>query len=338
MKAVGLLKYLPITHPDALLDLDLPKPRPKGRDLLVAVKAISVNPIDCKVRAPREQVEAQPRVLGWDACGVIEAVGPEATLFKSGNEVFYAGDITRQGSNSEYQLIDERIAGHKPRKLPFAQAAALPLTAITAWESLFDRLRISRTGQDRGKRLLIIGGAGGVGSIATQLAKRIARLNVIATASRPESAAWCRDMGADEVIDHHGDLAVQLQAKGIEGVEFIFCCNDTDQHFPAFAQVILPQGVVCAIADSARPVDLTPLKAKSAGFVWESMFTRSRFHTPDMIEQHRILNRVADLVDGGEIRSTLNAVLGRIDSATLKQAHAMIESGRSIGKLVLEGF
>ncbi|MGH8460880.1 MAG: zinc-binding alcohol dehydrogenase family protein [Stenotrophobium sp.] len=338
MKAVGLLKYLPIENPESLLDLDLPKPQPQGRELLVAVRAISVNPIDCKQRAPKPKIEAQPRVLGWDASGVIEAVGPEVTLFKPGNEVFYAGDITRQGSNSEYQLIDERIVGHKPRKLSFAQAAALPLTAVTAWESLFDRLRISRTGLDRGKRLLVIGGAGGVGSIAIQLAKRIGRLTVIATASRPETVAWCREMGADEVIDHRGDLAAQLKARGIDGAEYVFCCNDTDQHFPAFASVTLPQGTVCGIVDCARPVDMTALKAKSIGFIWESMFTRSRFGTPDMVEQHKILNRIADLVDGGEIRSTLNAVLGRINAATLKQAHASVESGRSIGKLVLEGF
>lgn len=338
MKAVGLLRYLPIEHPESLLDLDLVKPAPQGRDLLVAVRAVSVNPIDCKQRFPKDKIEEQPRVLGWDACGVVEAVGPEATLFKPGNEVFYAGDITRQGSNSEYQLIDERIVGHKPRKLNFAQAAAMPLTAITAWESLFDRLRISRAGQDRGKRLLVIGGAGGVGSIAIQLAKRVARLSVIATASRPESVAWCREMGADEVIDHQGYITAQLKDKGVEAVDWILCCNDTDAHFAAMAVAIQPQGLICALVDSVQPHDLTLLKAKSAGLVWESMFTRSRFRTPDMVEQHKILNRVADLVDGGEIRSTLGAVLGRIDAATLKQAHASIESGRSIGKLVLEGF
>ncbi|HWU68368.1 MAG TPA: zinc-binding alcohol dehydrogenase family protein [Stenotrophobium sp.] len=338
MKAVGLLRYLPIEQPESLLDLELPRPQPRGRDLLVAVKAVSVNPIDCKQRAPKDKIESEPRVLGWDASGVVEAVGPEVTLFRPGNEVYYAGDITRAGSNSEYQLVDERIVGHKPRKLSFAQAAALPLTALTAWESLFDRLRVSRTGQDRGKRLLVIGGAGGVGSIAIQLAKRVARLTVIATASRPETVAWCKDMGADEVIDHRGDLAGQLRAQGVDGVEYLFCCNDTDQHFPAFAQVVLPQGTVCAIVDCAHPHDLTALKAKSIGFVWESMFTRSRFGTPDMAEQHKILNRVADLVDIGDIRSTLNDVLGRIDAATLRHAHALVESGRSIGKLVLEGF
>ncbi|TXH04080.1 MAG: zinc-binding alcohol dehydrogenase family protein [Nevskiaceae bacterium] len=338
MKAVGLLKYLPIDNPESLIDLDLPKPQPQGRDLLVAVRAVSVNPIDCKQRAPKDRIEPKPRVLGWDACGVVEAVGPEATLFKPGDAVYYAGDITRPGSNSEYQLVDERIVGHKPRKLSAAQAAALPLTAVTAWESLFDRLRIARNGQDRGRRILIIGGAGGVGSIAIQFAKRIARLNVIATASRPESVEWCRAMGADEVIDHRGYLASQLQERGIEGVDWILCCNDTDQHFAAMAVAIQPQGLICALVDSVQPHDLTVLKAKSAGFVWESMFTRSRFRTADMVEQHKILNRVADLIDGGEIRSTLGEVLGRIDAATLRQAHARIESGRSIGKLVLEGF
>lgn len=338
MKAVGLLKYLPIEHPESLLDLELPQPRAAGRDLLVAVKAAAVNPVDFKVRAPKEKVEASPRVLGWDAAGVVEAVGPEVTLFKPGDEVFYAGDITRQGSNSEYQLVDERIVGRKPRTLGFAGAAALPLTAITAWEALFERLRISPGGADRGKSLLIVGGAGGVGSVAIQIAKRVAGLKVIATASRTETVAWCRELGADEVVDHRGNLAGNLKAQGIASVDYILCANDTDQHFPALAELIAPQGTIVTIVENARPLPVELLKAKSAAFAWEFMFTRSMFQTADMIEQHRLLNRVAELVDAGTLRSTLNGVLGRIDAATLKQAHAQLESGKAIGKIVLEGF
>ena len=338
MKAVGLLKYLPITHPDSLLDVELPKPQPRGRDLLVAVKAVAVNPVDTKVRAPKDKTEAAPRVLGWDAAGIVESAGPEATLFKPGDAVFYAGDITRQGSNSEFQLVDERIVGRKPVTLGFAEAAALPLTAITAWEGLFDRLHISPEGADQGKRLLIVGGAGGVGSIAIQIAKRVAGLSVITTASRPETVAWCRELGADEVVDHRGDLVAKLKARGIEAVDYILCCNDTDQHFPALARLIVPQGTICTIVENARPLPVELLKSKSAAFAWEFMFARSMFQTADMIEQHRLLNRVAELIDAGTLRTTLKGVLGPINAATLKRAHAELESGKVIGKLVLEGF
>jgi NADPH:quinone reductase len=338
MKAVGLLKYLPITHAESLLDIELPKPQPKGRDLLVAVKAVAVNPVDTKVRAPKDKVETAPRVLGWDAAGIVESVGPEVTLFKPGDAVFYAGDVTRQGSNSEFQLVDERIVGRKPSNLGFAEAAALPLTAITAWEGLFDRLHISAEGADKGKSLLIVGGAGGVGSIAIQIARRVAGLRVITTASRPETIAWCRELGADEVVDHRGDLAANLKAKGIGSVDYILCCNDTDQHFPALAQVIAPQGTICTIVENARPLPVELLKSKSAAFAWEFMFARSMFQTPDMIEQHHLLNRVAGLIEAGTLRTTLKGVLGPINAATLREAHAELEGGKAIGKLVLEGF
>ena len=338
MKAVALFKYLPITHPDSLLDIELPKPQPKGRDLLVAVKAVAVNPVDTKVRAPKDKTEAAPRVLGWDAAGIVESVGPEVTLFKPGDAVFYAGDITRQGSNSEFQLVDERIVGRKPAKLGFAEAAALPLTAITAWEGLFDRLHISPEGADKGQRLLIVGGAGGVGSIAIQIARQVAGLSVVATASRPETVAWCRELGAGEVVDHRGDLVAKLKARGIEAVDYILCCNDTDQHFPALARLIVPQGTICTIVENARPLPVELLKSKSAAFAWEFMFARSMFQTADMIEQHRLLNRVAELIDAGTLRTTLKGVLGPINAATLKRAHAELESGKVIGKLVLEGF
>lgn len=338
MKAVALLKYLPIAHPESLLDVELPKPLPAGRDLLVAVKAVAVNPVDYKVRSPKDKLEAAPKVLGWDAAGVVEAVGPEVTLFKPGDKVFYAGDITRPGSNSEFQLVDERIVGRKPRSLSYAESAALPLTAITAWEALFDRLRVARDGADRGRRLLILGAAGGVGSIAIQIAKKVAELEVIATASRPETAAWCRELGADHVIDHRGDLAAQLRALGIAGVDWVLCAADTEPYLKALAEAILPQGLICAIVGAPRPLDVELLKNKSAGLVWEFMFTRAMYTTPDMIEQHRLLNRVAELIDTGTLRTTLKGVLGPIDAVTLKRAHALLESGTAIGKLVLEGF
>lgn len=338
MKAVGLLKYLPVEHPEAFLDVELPKPQPQGRDLLVAVKAVAVNPVDYKTRAPKERVEASPRVLGWDAAGVVEAVGPQASLFKPGDAVYYAGDITRPGCNSEFHCVDERIAGAKPASLSFAQAAALPLTAITAWEGLFDRLHVSPDGAHRGQRVLIVGGAGGVGSIAIQIARQVAGLEVIATASRPETVAWCRDLGAHHVVDHNGDLPAQLKALGIAGVHNALCCNDLDRHFPALVEAVLPHATICSIVENKQPLDFRPLRTKSGSYAIEYMFTRPMYQTPDMIEQHRLLTRVAGLIDAGVLRTTLNEVLGRIDAATLRRAHALLESGRAIGKLVLEGF
>jgi NADPH:quinone reductase len=338
MKAVGLSKHLPIDHPESLLDLDLPEPAPGARDLRVAVKAVAVNPVDTKERSRGTGVQNPPRVLGWDAAGVVEATGSDVKLFKPGDEVYYAGDITRSGSNAEYQLVDERIVGRKPQNLSFAEAAALPLTTLTAWEALFSRLRVSEAGADQGRSILIVGGAGGVGSIAIQIAKRVANLKVVATASRESTVAWCRELGADAVIDHGGDLLAQLQALGMPGVDFILCTHDPDRHFPALAQAVLPQGLICSILALTKPADFTPLFRKSAGIVWELMFTRSMFATRDMEEQHRILNRMAQLLEAGEVRSTLKDVLGPVNAANLKRAHAQIESGRTIGKLVLEGF
>jgi zinc-binding alcohol dehydrogenase family protein len=338
MKAVGLTRYLPIDNPESLLDLDLPKPVPGPHDLLVAVKAIAVNPVDTKVRAPKEQVANPPRVLGWDAAGVVEAVGEAVTLFKPGDHVYYAGDVTRPGCNAEYQTVREEIVGRMPGSLSFAQAAALPLTTITAWEAFFDRLRVSADGKDAGKTLLIVGGAGGVGSIGIQLARQIAGLRVIATASRPESADWCKSLGAEAVVDHRGDLVAQVRALGIKHLDYIACFNDTDQHFPAMAELIRPQGTIATIVENARPLPVELLKAKSAAFAWEFMFTRAMFSTPDMIEQHRLLTRVAELVDAGTLRTTVGEVLGKINATNLKRAHALLEGGRVIGKLVLEGF
>lgn len=339
MKAVGLYQYLPIDHEQALLDLTIDAPAaPGGRDLLVAVRAVAVNPIDTKVRKPKDQVESSPRILGWDAAGEVVAVGDQVEHYQVGDRVYYAGDITRPGSNSEYQLVDERIVGKMPASLDFAQAAALPLTSITAWESLFDRLRIASDGSQAGKRILIIGGAGGVGSIAIQLAKKVAKLHVIATASRPETVAWVKSLGADHVVNHRKPLDVELKAIGIDTVDYILCLNDTDQHWQAMANAIAAQGHICSIVETVRPVELSLLKNKSASFSWEVMFTRSMFQTDDMVEQQQLLNRIADGIDRGELQCTLRDVLTPISAANLRRVHALLESGTAIGKTVLSGW
>jgi NADPH:quinone reductase len=338
MKAVALTRYLPISNPESLIDIELDKPAPTGRDLLVKIEAISVNPVDTKVRAPKDKVEETPRVLGWDAAGVVEAVGPDATLFKPGDPVYYAGSVTRQGANCEFHLVDERIVGAKPKSLDFTHAAALPLTTITAWEALFERLGVSPQGADEGKSVLVIGGAGGVGSIGIQLAKKVAKLTVIATASRPESAKWATELGADHIVNHFDDIPKQLKAIGFENVDYVLIFNDTDKHFPAAAEVIKPQGGICTIVENSRPLQVELLKSKSAAFHWEFMFTRSMFGTPDMIEQHKLLSEVARLIDAGTLTTTLGRNLGKIDAANLREAHRLLEEGRSIGKLVLTGF
>lgn len=338
MKAVGLYRYLPTDDPESLLDVELPKPVANGKDLLVRVRAISINPVDVKVRSPKDRTEDIPRVLGWDVAGVVEEAGENCTLFKPGDEVYYAGSIMRPGGNSEYHLVDERIVGIKPSKLNFAEAAALPLTSITAWEGLFDRLGISERKEDnQGKTILIIGAAGGVGSIAVQLAK-YAGLRVIGTASRPESAEWSKQLGADHIINHYEDFIPQLRKYGLEHVEYVFCLNSTEKHWNNIAEVIAPQGRICSIVESDEPLNLTLLKNKSATFAWEFMFTRSMFQTPDMMEQHKLLNELTRLVDQGIIRSTVNKSLGPINAANLREAHAMLETGQTVGKVILEGF
>jgi len=338
MKAVGLLRYLPIDDPESLLDVDVPKPQPDGHDLLVEVKAISVNPVDTKQRAPKDQVETTPKVLGWDVAGVVKGTGKEVTLYKPGDEVYYAGSIVRPGGYSEFHLVDERIVGRKPKNLGFAEAAALPLTTITAWEAMFDRMGISKVGRNADRTLLVIGGAGGVGSIAIQLAKKLARLKVFATASRVQSAKWATELGADVIIDHAKELAPQLKAAGTPEVDYILCCNSTDQYFPQFASIIAPQGKICTIVRATKPVDLVPLMTKSATFAWELMFTRSTYRTPDMIGQHELLEEAAALVEAGALRTTLTTNLGKINAANLRRAHKLLEEGHTIGKIVLEGF
>jgi zinc-binding alcohol dehydrogenase family protein len=337
MKAIALTRYLPITDPQSLFDVELPKPSPTGRDLLIRVEAISVNPVDTKVRAPKARVEIAPRVLGWDAAGVVEAVGSVVTQFKLGDEVYYAGDITRPGSNAEFQLVDERIVGRKPLTLSFAEAAALPLTAITAWEGLFERMNIDPQGANKGQSLLIIGGAGGVGSIAIQLAK-LAGLDVIATASRPETRQWVVDLGADHVLDHRQPLPAQLAAVGHNGVDFIANFSNTDTYWTVMAEVIRPQGKIVCVVKNEAPLDLNLLNSKSSTFVWEFIFTRSMYQTPDMAKQGSLLNEISRLIDAEKLRTTLIETLSPINAANLMKAHAKSESGKTIGKIALAGW
>jgi len=338
MKAVGHYKYLPIEHPESLVDVEIDAPRPEGRDLLVEVRAISVNPVDTKRRGAGARPASELKILGWDAAGVVAAAGPEVQLFKPGDKVYYAGSNQRPGANSQLHLVDERIVGPRPANLSFAEAAAMPLTTLTAWEAMFERMAISKSGTHAGRRLLILGGAGGVGSIAIQLAKKLARLTVIASASRPDSIAWVKTLGADAVVDHTRPLPEQMAALGAPEADYIFCCNNTDEVFPVLARLIAPQGRICSIVRTLRPVDLAPLQEKSASFSWEGMFTRSTFQTPDMQAQHNLLEDVAGLLEAGTLATTFRENLGTICAANLKQAHRRIELGHMIGKLVLEGF
>tara|TARA_R110002020_G_scaffold35735_5_gene107739 strand:+ start:4998 stop:6008 length:1011 start_codon:yes stop_codon:yes gene_type:complete len=336
MKAVALTHYLPISDPKSFLDVDLPKPVASGRDILVAVKAISVNPVDTKVRAPKDAVEETPRVIGYDASGIVEAVGPEVTLFNIGDEVYYAGDITRSGTNQEFHLVDERIVGRKPKSLSFAEAAALPLTTITAYEAFFDRLNIDRDGGGKGQSILIVGGGGGVGSIGIQLAKA-AGLVVIATASRPETESWVRELGADHVVNHRQDMIAQVRALGFQHVDHIAIFNDM-RHWDAAVELIRPQGGIVSIDNTDVPMPMAGMKTKSASLHWEFMFARAMHQTPDMIEQHKLLSYVADEIDAGRIRTTLDTVLSPINAENMRKAHALIETGTAKGKVVVEGF
>ena len=337
MKAVGYHESLPITEARSLLDLELPDPRPDGRDLLVRIEAISVNPVDTKMRMRSTPTTGEAAVLGWDACGVVVETGAEATLFQPGDEVWYAGSIARPGTNSELHLVDERIVGRKPGSLDFAQAAALPLTSITAWELLFDRLGVAPGKRYSDQSLLIVGAAGGVGSILTQLAHRLTGLRVIGTASRPATVEWVHSLGADEVIDHSRPLSEELRRVGIPNVTHVASLTKTDLHFPEIVEALAPQGRL-ALIDDPGPIDIGQLKRKSLSLHWELMFTRSLFETPDMIAQHRLLEEVAELVDAGVIRTTVGEHFGSINAENLKRAHALVESGRSRGKIVLEGF
>lgn len=338
MKAVGLYKALPIEHPDALVDLTLPVPIPGITDLLIRVDAISVNPADYRARSRKED-DGQPTILGWDVAGTImdtgSAVAPE---FRKGDTVYYAGDVTRPGANSEFHLVDFRIVGHAPKHLSPIDAAAVPLTALTAWEAIFERMGFSIAGGNRFENLLIVGGAGGVGSMAIQLAKLIPGLQVIATASRPESQAWCRKLGADEVINHFDNMSDQLAELGVSHVDAVLLLNDPDQHFPALAEILAPQGCICSIVPFQKAPDINLIMRKSAAFVWEFMFTRPMFGTADVAQQGNILNQITRLIDGGHIVSAASECIGTINAENLRTAHARLESGHTIGKLTLAGF
>ncbi|WP_348696018.1 zinc-binding alcohol dehydrogenase family protein [Duganella fentianensis] len=335
MQAVAYRKSLPISDAAALIDVELPDPVAQGRDLLVEVRAVSVNPVDVKIRRNVAPAAGSDKVLGWDAAGIVRAVGPEVTLFKPGDQVWYAGDLTRAGTNSALHLVDERIVGHKPVNLDFAQAAALPLTAITAWELLFERLQVSRDKGQSGQSMLVIGAAGGVGSILVQLARQLTGLTVIGTASRPETAAWVRELGAHHVLDHSQPLQQEIARLGLPPVTYVASLNQTEQHWATIAELVAPQGKV-ALIDDPESLDIRLLKRKSVSLHWEFMFTRSMFQTGDMIAQHRLLNDVARLVETGVLHTTLTEIFGTLNAENLKRAHALIESNRARGKIVLE--
>lgn len=336
MKAIGFKTSLPIADAESFIEFQKDIPTPTDQQLLIKIQAISVNPVDYKVRqnSLKDQTADSPKIIGWDAVGTVEAVGPQVSLFKKGDQVFYAGDIKKDGSNQEYQLVEQNIVGFAPKNLSLAESAAMPLTALTAYELLFDRMRLSES-RDKGKTILIIGGAGGVGSIAIQMCKKKLGLTVIATASRDNSKAWCTKMGADFIVDHN-NLLEEMKGIGHEEVDFILDLVDVNQYWEAFVQLIKPQGQIGSISDPTKPVDLKQLKGKSISFHWELMFTRAMFQTADRIKQHEILNTVANWLDAGEVLSTLNTVLKGFNVENLKEAHRQLESGSTIGKLVIE--
>jgi zinc-binding alcohol dehydrogenase family protein len=336
MKAVGYRQSHPIDHPEALLDVEVPDPVPGDHDLLVEVHAISVNPVDTKVRRRAGPESGEYKILGWDAAGTVRAVGKQVTLFKPGDRVMYAGSLLRPGTNSELHLVDERIAGRAPKTLDFEAAAALPLTAITAWELLFDRLQIKQDKTVKGT-LLVVGAAGGVGSILLQLARQLTGLTIIGTASRPETRQWALDLGAHHVIDHTKPLSQELQRVGIPSADYVASLTHTDVHLPQIVEALTPQGRL-GLIDDPESFDVLLLKRKSISLHWEFMYTRSMFQTPDMIEQHHLLNKVADMVDAGVLKSTINERFGKINAANLRRAHQLLESGKARGKIVLAGF
>lgn len=337
MKAVGYKTTGPIDREDALIDFKIDTPKPTGRDLLVRVRAISVNPVDYKIRMRRQPGGETPEILGWDAVGEVVEVGDKVTAFKPGDNVWYAGAIDRPGTNAEYHLVDERIVGRKPTSASAAEAAALPLTTLTAYEMLFDRLRVGDPVPGAAPAVLIIGGSGGVGSIAIQLLRALTDLTVIATASRPATQAWVTELGAHHAVDHGKPLAPQIEARGVGAPGVVFSTNHTEQYVDQVAELIAPQGRF-GLIDDPEGLDISPFKTKSVSAHWELMYTRSLFQTPDMARQGQILNEVSALLDAGKIRSTATETLGSICAENLKRAHAILESGKARGKLVLEGF
>lgn len=336
MRAIGFKTSLPIDEADSFIQFEKDIPTAKGKDILVKVEAISVNPVDYKIRKSslKDKQQATPQVIGWDAIGTVAATGEAVTLFKKGDRVYYAGDLTREGSNQEYQLVDERIVGLAPKNLSIEQAAAMPLTSLTAYELFFDHLQLSAE-KDKGKTMLIIGGAGGVGSVAIQLAKKLLGLTVIATASRDITIDWCKKMGADYVVNH-GNLVSAVENIGFEQVDFIVDFVDLNQYWEAIVALIKPLGKVGCISDPKEPVQLSQLKRKSVSFYWELMFTRAMFQTEDMIVQHHILNKIAQLLDEGILQSTLNTTMQGLTAENMKEAHRLLESGKAIGKVVVK--
>ncbi|WP_201595693.1 zinc-binding alcohol dehydrogenase family protein [Psychrobacter vallis] len=342
MKAIGYKDNLAIDNEHALQDITLDKPTASGHDILVEVKAISVNPVDYKIRQSRPAPEGEYAVIGWDAAGIVTEVGEEVSLFSVGDKVYYAGDLTRSGSNAEYQLVDERIVGRMPASLSFAEAAALPLTTITAWEMLFDRLQVPVSDSSLGESandvsVLVIGAAGGVGSILTQLLKKRTSATIIGTASREESVQWLKDLGADHVINHHNPLHGELQKTGITEVDYVISLNNTEDHYEEIIKCLKPQGKL-GLIDDPKSLDANLLKTKCLSLHWEFMFTRSMFHTPDMIEQHRLLTDVAKMIDAGVIKTTVAYHLGTITAEHVRIAHHMLENQQAHGKIVLEGW
>ncbi len=342
MKAIGYKKSLPISAPDSLMDIELDQPEASGRDLLVKINAIATNPVDYKIRQRMEPEEGDYRVLGWDAVGEVIAKGEDVSNFNVGDQVFYAGALARQGCNAEYQVVDERLVGQKPKNLSDAEAAALPLTSITAWEMLFEHLELKQCtpgSSEKSKEvLLVIGAAGGVGSILVQIARAITGATIIGTASRESSQAWVKKLGADHVIDHTQPLQPQVEALGVGPVTHVASLNHTHSYFETYIELLAPFGRIAMIDDPEDPLDVMKLKPKSLSLHIEFMFARSMFNAVDMDEQGKLLNRVSDLVDQGYIQSTFGKNLGTINAKNLKAAHAELESGKAIGKIVLKGF
>ncbi|WP_436861625.1 zinc-binding alcohol dehydrogenase family protein [Acinetobacter haemolyticus] len=336
MKAVAYQHAGAIASTDSLVSIEIESPVARGHDLLVRVQAISVNPVDTKIRKNVSPESGQWKILGWDAVGIVEAVGEKVSLFKIGDEVWYAGALNRQGSNSELQLVDERIVGHKPKSLNMIEAAALPLTAITAWEMLFDRLQVPHTAPEN-TTILVIGAAGGVGSITIQLLKQLTNLTVIGTASRTETRSWIEQLGADYVLDHRQSLAEQIKQLNLTAPKYVFSTTQTDQHLADIAELIAPQGHF-GLIDDPEQLDIKLFKSKSVSVHWEFMFTRSMYQTEDMIKQSELLNQVSQLVDDGLIKTTVSQVLSPINAENLITAHQQIESGSTKGKIVLHGF
>lgn len=335
MKAIGFSEHLDIKDPKSLFEFETPKPTPKGHDLLVKVNAVSVNPVDVGVRRSGHGKLSKPKIIGWDACGIVEKVGSQVSLFSPGDRVYYAGSFKRSGSNSEYQLVDERIVGNAPKSLTDAQAAAMPLTSLTAYEALFEQLSLSQDKtSNEGKTILIINGAGGVGSVATQLASN-AGLTVIATASRPESINWVKSHGATDVVNHRKNLVNEVHKLGYKYVDYILELKDIDSHWKEMCELIKPEGAIVSITENRRPINLRLLTPKKAIFAWEWMYTKSYYHTPDMQSQHDILNKIVTLIDNSELQCTLTQLLSPINADNLREAHNLVENGHMIGKVVV---